>query len=107
MKPHLERLAFVVLYVALGGTLLYFSVRTLIDAGSANPHLAILAGVEAVGAALLLIPRTQRVGGVLLLFTLLIAFLVHARHGSYHLDLVIYAAATWYVMVRGSDRSAP
>jgi hypothetical protein len=107
MKPRLERLAFVVLYVALGGTLLYFSIWTLIDAWSTNLHLVALAGIEAVGAALLLIPRTQRVGGVLLLLTLLIAFLVHARHGSYHLDLVIYAAATWYVMVRGSDRTAP
>jgi glucose-6-phosphate-specific signal transduction histidine kinase len=107
MNPRLERLAFVVLYVALGGTLLYFSIWTFIDAGVANPHIAILAGIEALGAALLLIPRTQRVGGVLLLLTLLIAFLVHARHGSYHLDLVIYAVATWYVMVRGGRGTAP
>lgn len=103
MNPRLERPAFVALYVALGGTLLYFGVRTLIDAGTAHFHLALLATVEAVGAALLLIPRTRRVGGVLLLLSLLIAFLAHATHGSYHLDLVVYAAATWYVMIRGSE----
>lgn len=102
------RRAFVAFHLTLGLALFYLSVRTVLHAlaaagGQRDPHVALLASVEAIGAALFLLPRTVRVGGVLLLLTILVAVVVHAATaGELRADLLVYAAGTWFVMVHGS-----
>jgi hypothetical protein len=86
--------------------LLFFSGRTAMEAflptaGYPDPHVGALALVEAVGAALFLLPRTLRGGGVLLLLTLGVAFSVHAGVGQFRGDLLVYGAGTWLVMIHG------
>jgi hypothetical protein len=95
----------VAFHLVLGGGLLIGSVQTLLEAlptgGPAHLHLALLAGVEALGAALFLLPRTLRVGAALLLLTIVVAFLAHGVQGHWRWDLAIFAAGTWFVAVHG------
>jgi hypothetical protein len=102
----LVRRSLIAFHLALGGGLLIGSVQTIVAAwppaaGPASAHLALLAGVEALGAALFLIPRTLRVGAALLLLTLVVAFLAHGVRGHWRWDLVVYAAGTWFIAVHG------
>lgn len=101
------RRSFIALHLTLGFALLYASVRTGLHAlapaaGPADAHVGLLACVEALGAALFLVPRTVRLGGAVLLFTLGLATVVHAVGGQVRVDLLVYAAGTWFVMVHGA-----
>jgi hypothetical protein len=96
----------VAFHLVLGAGLLIGSVQTLLGAldsptGHARIHLALIAGVEAVGAALFLFPRTLRAGAALLLLALAVAFVTHAVRGQWRWDLVVFAAGTWFVAVHG------
>ena len=105
------RRAFMVFHAALGGGLLVLSHNTLFHALHAHGvgHLALVAALEMVGALLLLIPRTLKVGGIALLVVLLPGFVVHLTRGEWEPQLLIYAAGVWLVMVHGAawGRSAP
>ena len=96
------RRAFLAFHVVLGLALLYASVGTVIHAHhEGNLHIALLAAVEALGAALFLWPRTLRIGGCLLLLSLVVALGHHAFIGQLRPDLLVYAAGTIFVMVHG------
>lgn len=106
MNTAAARRAFVAFQVVLGLALLYGSVHTAVGALSHGGHtgvpLAVLGTVEAIGAVLLLVPRTLAIGGVLLLLTIGIATALHAAQGQIRADLLVYAAGTLLVMVQGS-----
>ena len=94
-------MAFTIFYVALGVGLLVGSVQTLLHAihqGHWHLHVGLVAGIEATGAVLFLIPKTKRVGGALLLLTLLGGVVLQALQREWRTDLVIYAAGVWLVM---------
>ena len=101
------RYSFVAFYVVLGAALLYGSVTTALHAGGLHGgvpagHLVLaIALVEGIGAALLLWPRTLRLGGGLLLLALLAAIVSHALRGQLRADLLVYFAGTLFVMVHG------
>jgi hypothetical protein len=97
--------SFVALWLVTGGVLFVASLRTIAHAASgphANPHIVILAAMEALSALLFLIPRTMRAGALGLLTTIGIAFLVHTLMGQFRGDLLLYAAAVVFVSVHGS-----
>ena len=97
------RRAFRLFHAVLALGLAAISVMTLLHAlAEGDLHLAILAGVEALGAILLLVPATLRWGGGLLLVTFLVAFVTHLLHHEVELQLLIYAAGVWFVMVHGA-----
>ncbi|HXW97798.1 MAG TPA: DoxX family protein [Gemmatimonadales bacterium] len=100
------RRSFLIFHLVLGIGLLIGSIETLHHAlrhadHVSHVHVAIIAGVEAVGAVLFLIPRTLPAGTVLLLVTIAGAFVLHAIQGEWRWDLAIYAAGVWYVYVHG------
>jgi uncharacterized membrane protein YphA (DoxX/SURF4 family) len=110
MPPRRLLRAFVLLWWTLGVALLLASVQTVRGAHNdhgANSHLALLAGAEALGAVLFLIPRTLRPGAALLLLTLGVAFGVHALRHEFRLDLLVYSAAVLFVAVHGSLSTPP
>ncbi len=96
--------------VVLGASLLYGSAATAIAAGvnAAVNHagrlpVLLLASVEAVGALLLLLPRTRQPGAVLLILTIGLAFMVHLVGRDFRPDLLVYLAGVALVAVH--DRS--
>jgi hypothetical protein len=93
---------FLAFHAILGAVVLIESIRTALHAlgGRANHHLFLLATVEAIGAALFLVPRTLLVGAGAMLLTFAIAFLVHAARGEFNLGLLVYAAGTILVAAR-------
>lgn len=96
--------AFVALWMTLGVLIFAWSGLTVMQAlRGAHAHwpLAALAGVEAVSAALFLVPRTMHIGAVGMLATFAIAFLAHAHRGEFRAELLLYAAATTFVLVHG------
>ena len=101
------RLAFRLFHLTLGLGLLVSTIPTILHAlhehGGVNLHLGIVIGLESVGAVLFLIPRTLRVGGLLLLVLLLGGFAVHVSRGEWEVQLLIYAAGVWYVMAHGAE----
>ena len=105
MPPTRLLRGFLLLWFTTGLVLLVASLETVRaafgGAHEANPHLALLGAAEAVGAALLLIPRAMRVGMAALLFTIGIAFLVHTALGQFRGDLLFYAAAVAFVGIHG------
>jgi len=111
VTPTLRR-SFFGFHLTLGLTLLFLSARTVLEAmqassGHSNPHVVILASIEAVGAVLFLFPRSLRAGGALLLLSIALAFLIHIGAGQFRGDLMVYGVGTWFVMVHGPawDRS--
>ncbi len=95
--------AFVFLWWTLGIVLFVGSVQTVRWASHPpNSHLLLLAGVEALGALLFLIPRTLLWGGILLLLCLGVALLFHAISHEYRGDLLVYAAGVLFVVMHGS-----
>jgi hypothetical protein len=101
--------AFLLFHVTLGLVVLIASLETAFHAasphsGAANPHLALLASVEAVGALLFLWPRTVRIGGALMLLTFAVALIVHGFRGEFGGPLLVYAAGTLFVMAHGPVR---
>jgi hypothetical protein len=100
--------AFIVFHLTLATVLLVLSVATAVDAAgigvdtSPNWHLFVLATAEAIAAILFVIPLTTRPGGGLLIIILLIAFFIHAFTGDYPLNLLVYAAGVYFVVVHGN-----
>jgi uncharacterized membrane protein YphA (DoxX/SURF4 family) len=106
MPPRRLVCAFVALWWTLGLVLLWLSVRTVIQAAGSGVshedlHAVILGSIEAIAAVLFLIPPTMRVGGIGLLLTFAIAFLVHTTRGQFAAPLLIYAAGVLFVIVHG------
>lgn len=107
MSQALLRRSFVAFHLVLGLGLLAGSAETLLHALSpenlhSHQHLAFLAGIEALGAILFLVPRTLRAGPLLLMATLGIAFVAHSIRGELRPDLAIYAAGALLVFAHGS-----
>ena len=107
-SPNVRR-AFMMFHAVLGGVLLILGHNTLFHALHAHGvgHLAFVAALEMIGAILLLIPRTLKVGGVALLVVLLPGFVAHLTRGEWELQLLIYAAGVWFVMVHGAAWGRP
>jgi hypothetical protein len=106
MPPRRLVVAFLVFWVTLGLVVLSASVQTfhhglghLSEPG--HLHLAVAGGFEAVAAALFLVPRTVRVGGIALLAIFALALLVNAGEGRFPSELLLYAAGTAFVLVHG------
>ena len=105
MPPRSLMTSFLILWITTGVVLLVASVRTILDAASgphANPHIMLLAAIEAISAVLFVVPRTMRAGAIGLFATIAVAFLVHMTMGQFRGDLLIYAAAVLFVSVHGS-----
>lgn len=64
-------------------------------------HTALLAAIETIAAALFLVPKTMRFGAIGLLATFAVAFTAHALAGEFATILLLYAAATAFVLVHG------
>jgi hypothetical protein len=98
-------------HLVLGLGLLVASIETLVHAlAPANwpthQPIALLAGLEALGAMLFLVPRTLRVGALVLVLATGHAFVVHGLEGWWRRDLAIYAAGAWFVFAHGSGWQA-
>jgi hypothetical protein len=103
----LVRRSFIAFHLVLGVGLFVASIETLAHAlapGNWPTHrpIALLAGVEALGAILFLVPRTLKVGALVLVVTIGHAFVVHGLEGAWQPDLAIYAAGAWFVFAHGS-----
>lgn len=98
------RRAFMIFHAVLGGTLLIMGHNTLFHALHEHGfgHLAFIPALEVIGALLLLIPRTLKVGAIILLVVLLHGFVLHLTRGEWELQLLIYAAGVWFVMAHGA-----
>lgn len=106
--PQVRR-AFMLFHAVLGLGLLIMAHNTLFHALHEHGfgHLMLVAGLEFVGAILLLIPRTLKIGGLALLVVLIPGFIVHLTRGEWELQLLIYAAGVWFVMVHGAAWGRP
>jgi hypothetical protein len=102
MDPRMPAGAFLAFRLTLGAVLLFSSFPLAAAAmGTGRSRLAILAGAEALGAILFLLPRTLRVGAVILLLTLGIAIATRALRGEFPAHLIVYAAGTLFVLAQG------
>lgn len=102
-SPHL-RWAFMVFHGVLAGVLLILSHNALFHSMHTHGfgHLTLVAALEMLGALLLLIPRTLKVGGMALLVVLIPGFIVHLTRGEWEPQLLIYAAGVYFIMVHGA-----
>ncbi len=109
MTPLSIRRAFALFHAVLGLVVLVQSIAALRrglvlhTGGAAHTHLVILAGVEALAAILFLIPKTLDFGAIVLLIIFAIALLLHGIRGQ--LNLLVYAAGVYFVMMHGSTFS--
>ncbi|HUF10727.1 MAG TPA: hypothetical protein VMO47_15510 [Rhodothermales bacterium] len=106
VTPNTRR-AFQVFHAVLALGLLVMSLISLQHAlheinEPGHGHLAFVMGLEALGALLLLIPRTVQWGGAALLVVLLPGFVNEVVHGDWEFHLLIYAAGVWFIMARGA-----
>ena len=108
VAPHVRH-AFMVFHAVLGGALLVMSHNTLFHSLHEHGfgHLTFVAALEMIGALLLLIPRTLRVGAVALLVVLIPGFVVHVARGEWEPQLLIYAAGVWFIMAHGAACRRP
>lgn len=105
MSPPNTRRAFNLFHAVLGLGLLAMSLLGLTHALhdlEGHGHFVFVAGLEALGAVLLLIPRTVRWGGTALLLVLIPGFVNHLVHGDWDFQVLIIAAGVWFVMVHGA-----
>lgn len=98
--------SFLALWLVAALVLLIGSIETvregLLAGAHVNPHLVLLGGVEAIAAALFLVPRFMRTAAAALLATIAIAFVAHiALLGQFRGDLLVYAAVVLFVAVHG------
>ena len=93
------RRAFLIFHLILGLALLWGSVHTLLHLGPTDLHARVVGSIEAV---LFLIPQTLRLGGGLLVLSIVGAILVHAGMSDWRPDLLVYAAGVVLVIVHGS-----
>jgi DoxX-like family len=92
--------------VLIGSLRTFFhSAHRLAYTSSHDALLPLLSGVELVGAILFLIPKTMRIGSLLLLVVFAIALFFHLAHGEWDSVsmLVVYAAAV--IAVRANSGS--
>ncbi len=82
--------ALLLFHWTLGLVVLFDSARTAARAG--NPHVTLLASVETIAAMLFLWPRAVRLGALLLIAVLAVAFSAHALRGELAGPLLVYAA---------------
>jgi hypothetical protein len=98
--------AFRIFWTTLGLVVLIESVPPMLHllrkSGDADPHVAWLASVEAVGSALFLFPRTMRYGAWILLAVFAIAIVAHLAKGEFPAPLLVYAAGTLFVLIHGA-----
>lgn len=96
--------AFTLFHWTLGLVVLVDSTRTAARASAiaGNPHVALLASVEAFAAVLFLWPRTLRRGAFLLVAVFAVAFGAHALRGELAGPLLVYAAGAALVGVHGT-----
>ena len=110
MTTALLRRSFTAFHWVLGLGIFWLSVQTLAWAARntkhPNPHIIALAGAEAIGALLFLLPVTLRVGAALLLLTIASAAVVHGLMGEWRIDLLIYAAGVWLVATHRAQQGA-
>ncbi|HXV85914.1 MAG TPA: hypothetical protein VD793_04405 [Gemmatimonadales bacterium] len=101
--------AFMLFHAVLGLSLLIMGHNTLFHALHEHGfgHLTLVAALEFVGAMLLLIPRTLKVGGLALLVVFIPGFILHLTRGEWQWQLLIYAAGVWFVMVHGAAWGRP
>ena len=105
--PRAVRGSYLAFRLTLGAVILLSSFPVAAASiGTGHWHLAALAGTEAIGAILFLLPRTLRVGAALLLLTLGIAIVTHALRGEFEGRLVVYLVATLFVFAQGPTRPA-
>jgi len=91
-------------HVVLGLGLLAMSLHALQHAFHEHGglgHLAFVAGLQALGAVLFLVPQTVRWGGVALLLVLIPGFVFNLIQGEWRLEVLIYVAGVWLVMNQG------
>ncbi len=104
--PNLRR-AFIVLHAALGlgllAATLQMGLHAMREHGGLGLHLGFLVALEGIGAVLFLIPRTLRVGAIALLIVLVGGFALHLTRGEFEAQLLVYAAAVWFVFVHGAE----
>lgn len=97
------RIAFIGFHFILAIVILLQSVWGVKHAlSTANHALLILAIVEAAAAIVFMIPRTTRLGGLILLIVFAVAFAIHLLHGELDLRLLVYAAGTLFIVIHGS-----
>ena len=102
MHPRMPAGTYLAFRLTLGAVLLLSSFPlAAAAAGTGQRRLAALAGVEALGAILFLLPRTLRVGAVLLLLTLGTAIVTHALRGEFPGHLIVYAVGTLFALAQG------
>ena len=103
--PNVRR-AFIILHSALGLGLLVATLQTFLHAmrehGGPDLHLGFVIALEGIGGVLFLIPQTMRVGAIALLIVLVGGFVVHLTRGELEMQLLVYAAAVWFVFVHGA-----
>jgi len=104
-QPKLVR-AFILLWWTLGILLAHGSVATVWSASRTSAihtdfHAIVVGSIEAIAALLFLVPRTMRLGGLMLLGTFSIALLIHASRGQFAGSLLIFATAVYFVIVHG------
>ena len=100
-----EAQSFRIFWWTLGIGILVMSVQTILAArgmhSHAEIHATMIGALEAISAVLFLIPKTMRIGAVGLLLTIFVAFAIHAFMHQFRWDLLIYAAAVFYIRRRG------
>jgi membrane-associated HD superfamily phosphohydrolase len=105
MPPQRLMRSFLFLWLVTGVVLLVGSLETVNSAlrssAHANPHLVVLGSVEALAAALFLVPRSMRVGAIGLLVTIFTAFAVHTALHEFRGDLLLYAATVSFIVIHG------
>ena len=102
ISPRALRGSYLAFRLTLGAIILLSSFPVAAASiGTGRWHLAVLTGLEAVGAVLFLLPRTLRLGAALLLLTFCVAIVTHALRGEYETHLVVYAVATLFVLAQG------
>ena len=103
--PNVRR-AFILLHSALGLALLVATLQTFLHAlyehGGPDLHLGFVIALEGIGTVLFLIPRTLRFGAIALLIVLVGGFAVHLTRGELEMQLLVYAAAVWFVLAHGA-----
>ena len=104
MNHKTVRIAFIGFHFTLAIVVLLQSVWGVKHAlSTANHALLVLAIVETLAAIIFMMPRTIRLGGLVLLLVFAIAFSVHLLHyGKPELGLLVYAAGTLFIVIHGS-----
>jgi uncharacterized membrane protein YphA (DoxX/SURF4 family) len=105
-SPALNR-SLLALRIVMGIVIVWLSWPTAFPQGPAEAahfpglgaFIRVLAGVEMLGAVLLLIPRFVRLGARTLIAVFAVAIALHLLHGETHVGpLIIYGAATAVIL---------